>query len=415
MKSRFLILCCCALAASATAHAQFTLSGELRARAEYRHGYSTLPAPDADAAFFISQRSRAKLGYKTDNLSFGLTLQDVRVWGDEEQTKDEPSIGLHEAWGDVAFSDELGVRLGRQELAYDDHRLLGNSDWNQQGRSHDALVLHYRNSGWSVDLGGAYNQKSEAIFGTKYSTTNYKTLGYLWMGKEFDNSLKFSLIGITDGLQKTDTADDVAYRYTYGGNGEYSASGFTVKATVYGQSGMDRSEKDIAAYFASASLGYRFDNVGIGVGYDLVSGTDASEQEQNNTFNTLYATNHKFYGTMDYFIVLPRDTKNAGLQDMYATVQYDPIQQLKLRLDIHSFSLAADLADPAAPGQTLDKGLGTEIDFTATYTASNIITLSGGYSQMFATDSMEVIKGGSKDETANWLWVSLSVKPTFLP
>lgn len=409
MKSPIFLLCC-TLAASATAQAQLSLQGELRTRAEYRHGFAALPAPDADAAFFISQRSRIKFGYKTSALSFGLSLQDVRVWGDEAQTKDEPSIGLHEAWADVELSDVLGVKLGRQELVYDDHRLLGNSDWNQQGRSHDALVLHYRNNGWNADMGGAFNQKAEALFGTRYSTANYKTLAYLWIGKQIDTSLKFSLIGITDGLQKTDSTTDIANRYTYGGNGEYSTAGFTIKATLYGQSGIDRSGKDIAAYFAAASLGYTFGNAGVAVGYELVSGTAASEREENHTFNTLYPTNHKFYGTLDYF-PLP-DTRNGGLQDIYATVQYDPAQQLKLRLDAHSFSLAADIANG---GNVPDKALGTEIDFTATYAASPVVTLSGGYSQMFASETMEMLTGGSSSETANWMWLMLSIKPTFLP
>src|SRR5690606_27004302 len=115
------------------------------------------------------------------------------------------------------------------------------------------------------------------------------------------------------------------------------------------------------------SATYRFDNFSIGAAYELLSGTDRTETEKDRTFNTLYATNHKFYGTMDYFIALPRDTKNGGLQDIYATVQYEPVQHLKLRLDGHQFSLAEDITDPTAPGQTLDRNLGVEIDFQAAY------------------------------------------------
>lgn len=412
----YVLFLSCTLALSATAvQAQFSISGELRTRAEYRHGYAALPAPDADAAFFVSQRSRALFGYKTDNLALGMTLQDVRVWGDEELTKDEPSIGLHEAWADISFSDVLGVKFGRQELAYDDQRVLGSSDWTAQGRSHDAAVLHFRSNGWKADLAGAFNQKSEALFDTKYITTNYKVLGFLWLNKEVSKEFKISLLGIGDGFQKTDSTTDVVFRYTYGFHAEYSGeSGISAKATFYNQSGSERSGKDIAAYFAAGSLGYRYDNVGAILGCDLVSGTDATETQKNNTFSTLYGTNHRLYGTMDYFTALPTHTKGGGLVDLYAALLFDPVKQLKLRLDIHSFSLAADIANPAAVGTTLDKGLGTEVDLTITYTVSPIITVLGGYSQMFATESMEVLKGGSKDETANWLWMSVSIKPTFL-
>ncbi len=37
-----------------------------------------------------------------------------------------------------------------------------------------------------------------------------------------------------------------------------------------------------------------------------------------------------------------------------------------------------------------------------------------GYSQMFATASMEAIKGGSSEEVNNRAWNMLNVKPVFL-
>ncbi len=41
--------------------AQFSFSTEFRPRAEYHHGYKTLPVTDADAAFFISQRTASHI------------------------------------------------------------------------------------------------------------------------------------------------------------------------------------------------------------------------------------------------------------------------------------------------------------------------------------------------------------------
>lgn len=414
MKMRILIpflLCGAAtMFSSNTATAQFSLQADLRARSEYRHGYSTLATPEADAAFFISQRSRLILGYKTEQLNIGLSVQDVRVWGDEEQQKDVPSLGLHEAWGYLAITNNLGIKIGRQELSYDDQRLLGSSDWIQPGRSHDAAVLHFTEDGWKADLGGAYNQKAENKFGTEYMASNYKVLSYLWLGKEFSTA-KFSLVGITDGYQTTDTTSQVEYRYTYGGNAEYNANGFDVKATLYGQSGKDQSQKTIAAYMAALAATYKFENKSIGIGYELLSGTSATEKNKNTTFNTLYATNHKFYGTMDFFLVLPRDTKNGGLQDIYLTFQYEPVQKLKLRLDGHQFSLANTIADPVAPNKTLERVLGTEIDFQAAYNLTNDILVQGGYSHMFATEAMEHLKGGNRKETTNWAWLMVIIKP----
>lgn len=405
-----LLLCSAVILIPGEADAQFSLRADLRARSEYRHGYIALPVPDAEAAFFVSQRSRLALGYNADKFTLGLSLQDVRVWGDQELTKDVPSLGLHEAWADISLTGNLGVRIGRQELSYDDQRLLGGADWALTGRSHDAAVLHLNEAGWRADLGGAYNQKTENKFGTGYISSNYKVLAYLWLGKEFSD-LKLSLTGITDGYQVADTITDVVYRYTYGGNAEYTTGGFTARATLYGQSGINQNEQTIAAYMTALSTAYRFDNMRVEVAYELLSGTDSKETEKDMTFNTLYATNHKFYGLMDYFLALPRDTKSGGLQDIYATVQYEPVPWLKLRLDGHRFSLASDIADPTAPGQTLDRELGVEIDFHAAYTLTKDITIQGGYSRMFATESMERLKGGNRDETAHWAWLMIMIKP----
>lgn len=406
------VLCGILLFTSATAaYAQFSVKGELRARSEYRHGYGALPAPDADAAAFISQRSRLSFGYSTNDVTLGVSLQDVRVWGDEGQLKDIPSMGLHEAWADINLVDSLSVKIGRQELVYDDHRLLGNVDWVQQGRSHDAAVLHFVHDGWQFHLGGAYNQSAEGRFGRLYNASNYKTLSYLWVGKKF-SSVQFSVIGLTDGVQATDTTTNIAYRHTYGGNGSFTVDKFRIQATIYGQSGTDRADKTIAAYMAAVAASYSFDNLKVGVGMDILSGTDATETKDNNTFNTLYATNHKFYGHMDYFINVPVDTKGGGLQDIYATVEYQPANKWKLYVAGHQFSLASDIANPVKPGTTAEKGLGVEIDFNVSYAIAKDVMVQAGYSHLIAKETMELLKGGNKDETANWAWLMVKVSPT---
>ena len=36
-----------------------------------------------------------------------------------------------------------------------------------------------------------------------------------------------------------------------------------------------------------------------------------------------------------------------------------------------------------------------------------------GYSQMFATETMQVLKGGNYENMNNWAWIQLTFKPTF--
>ncbi len=79
---------------------------------------------------------------------------------------------------DTAFKssplDYFSIKIGRQELVYDDERLLGNSDWVQQARRHDAIVLKMIQNGWQLDIGSAFNQSSDAINynGTYYTPAN---------------------------------------------------------------------------------------------------------------------------------------------------------------------------------------------------------------------------------------------------
>lgn len=168
--------------------AQLSFSGQLRSRAEYRDGYATLKPTNNKNAFFISQRTRLTLDYKTTRLIFHTSVQDVRLWGQDASTitpADGNKLGLHEAWAEIILSnkkdttfkrspfDYFGVRVGRQELVYDD-RLLGNADWIQQARRHDAIVLKLVEKGWQLDLGAAFNQNSDAINynGTYYTPAN---------------------------------------------------------------------------------------------------------------------------------------------------------------------------------------------------------------------------------------------------
>src|SRR5690606_1282004 len=151
----------------AQTYSQFTLDAQLRPRFEYRHGYKTLFPNDADPAAFVSQRTRLNSGYKTEKLHFYISAQDVRVWGDVPQLNaaDENGFSLHQAWAEVQLVSNLNLKIGRQEIVYDDQRFFGNVDWAQQGRSHDAAILKFEPNYLKLHFGAAYNQDSENLTG----------------------------------------------------------------------------------------------------------------------------------------------------------------------------------------------------------------------------------------------------------
>ncbi|RMI06771.1 MAG: hypothetical protein D6681_08240 [Calditrichaeota bacterium] len=392
---------------------QFVVEGELRPRTEFRHGYQTLASPSSKTAIFTSQRSRLTLRYRGDRFRIGISLQDVRVWGDEEQLQDIPSTALHEAWGIVEFTPEVRLKFGRQELVYDDHRLLGNVGWTQQARSHDAAVLKFRKGTWKVDLGAAYNNSAEKLFRSRYGLNNYRSLFFLWVNTSVNRSIKLSVTAVADGFEVADTSrDDITYRYTLGPHVQIKTDPWRFTGTAYYQTGKDRFQRSITAFLAAFRARLGLNKFSITGGIDYLSGTDGVNPPDNRmrTFHTLYATNHKFYGTLDYFLNIPVHTRNGGLVDILGRVSLLPSEQVTASVDYHHFRLAGRVPDPFNPEKAIDKSLGSELDAVIEYRFLPEVNLKAGYSMMFPTASMEILKGGNRDTFQYWGWMMITIK-----
>ena len=398
--------------------AQFTLTGEIRPRAEYRHGFKKLINDGEDPAFFIEQRSRLYAHYKKDRLILNVSLQDVRIWGAVNQIyKADPSLSaLNEAWGQYLITDKFSVKAGRQELNYDNARFLGNLGWAQQSRSHDVLVFIYSDSTFQAHGGLAFNQDANTpefkkLTSTFYSgVNNYKTMQYLWLNKTFSkHNASFLFLNNGQQIGVADTSS-VKYRQTYGLYGMFKPADFWIEAEAYYQGGKDPSDVDISAYLFSATLGY----TGIkkfkpSVGFDYLSGTSVTS-DKNNSFAPLYGTNHKFYGFMDYFYV-GNPHGNVGLLDIHVKAAFPLSKKAKFIVHLHHFEAPETVFSPTN-GSELGSSLGQEIDLVFNLNLGSSTNLKMGYSQMFATESMEALKGGNKDLTNNWAWMMLTFKPT---
>jgi hypothetical protein len=188
-KIRRLFLMSSCLLLTVFVQAQFSLIGQLRTRTEVRDGLGNLVPKGSKPAVFTSQRTRLTFGYKWDRVTFGAAVQDIRVWGQDASTisnADGAKLMLHEGWADITLAnsadttikfkavESLSIKIGRQELIYDDVRLIGNLDWLQQARRHDMALLKMMHKGWQVDIGYAFNQNSDAfgITGTSYVPVN---------------------------------------------------------------------------------------------------------------------------------------------------------------------------------------------------------------------------------------------------
>jgi len=390
-------------------YAQLTISGELRPRAEYQNDAKTLNANATDAALFVSQRTRINTQFASEAYTFYVSMQDVRTWGDVKQLADNGnSLSLHQAWGQVKFAPNFSVKVGRQEIILDDSRIFGNVGWAQQGRSHDAAIFKFGNSDYKLDVGIAYNQDSDGKNGTDYSVVgNYKSMQFAWLHKDF-SKVKASFLFLNNGLVTTPDAN-INYSQTYGTHLKFKATNSISAAfNGYYQGGEAKEGNGLSAFLVGLDLGYKAnDTWNLGLGFEMQSGNDYNATSADTkAFTPFYGTNHKFNGFMDYFYV-GNHGNSVGLVDVYFKASAKLGKTSSITAFVHNFSAQADIA------ADVNKALGTEIDLVYKHKVNKDVSVSAGYSQMFASEGLEVLKGNSDGNTNDWGWLMLTIKPSF--
>ena len=398
--------------------AQLSISGEIRPRSEYRHGFKSLAAKNQDAAFFIEQRSRINLDFDAKRTELFITLQDVRTWGNQPQlvVENGQSTGVHQAWAKVKFTELWAMKLGRQEISYDDQRILGNVGWAQQARSHDAALFIYEDSSFTGHLGVAFNQDKPGLVGTRYTTPgNYKSLQYIWLHKDW-KLVKGSLLFLNNGVQVTfrNNNYETKYSQTVGGRLSFSKKIFSSNVALYYQGGRnsDTLDRKVNAYYGSIDAAIKLrQNITLSLGGEILSGNDQlNPNGENNAFTPFYGTNHKFNGLMDYFYV-GNHVGSVGLNDFFTKVIYK-YKNFDMSLASHYFRANSKIADPQDGSKSVDSYLGTEFDFTLGWKLKAGAAVNMGYSQMLGSSTMEILKGGDRKASSNWIWLMITVKPS---
>lgn len=391
----------------------FEVSAELRPRFEYRNGYKTLPVDSLDAATFVSQRTRLNLDYKHTYFDAYLSIQDVRVWGDVPtlNAADNNGLSVHEAWAKLLIAPQFTVKIGRQEIVYDDQRIFGSVGWAQQARSHDAVLAIYKpNENHHFEMGLALNATSESLSEIDYTLNNYKAFQYLWYHTGTKNvGLSFLVLNTGFTYYETPQDEKVDYNQTVGTYVTFSENKVSAETSLYYQTGKI-ANRNLSAYNAAAQLNYKWTaNFIAGVGAEYLSGTAMNITNVDlKSFTPWFGTNHKFNGEMDYFYV-GSHANSVGLIDAFINVKYQK-NKLKFGITPHMFWSAATVVNVV--DEKMDDYLGAEIDLKLTYNWQKDISFQLGYSQLFGTESLEVLKGGNHKATTNWGWAMITVKPS---
>jgi hypothetical protein len=312
---------------SNSARAQLSLTGQLRVRTELRDGYGTLETIGSKSAFLTSQRARLNFHYQSSRVIFHASVQDVRVWGADASTinnADGARLMVHEAWGELVFSNKadssftkspvqyFGVRIGRQEIAYDDQRLLGNLDWLQQGRRHDAIVFKLLNKGWQADLGAAFNQNTDAF---NYNGTYYTPDNIPAYVKDSKGNLApvpagyIPLVNAAGFSARTGSPSLVAAPGTNGANQDYKAMQYGYGAKQWGQTRLSglffvdefgKYKLDSAKNIAGSDTGYIYGrhfnqpgvNARVTTGLQLTTALDGHANTLRLQAGAWYQTGH---------------------------------------------------------------------------------------------------------------------------
>ncbi|KAF2514447.1 hypothetical protein EYY60_04125 [Flavobacterium zhairuonense] len=385
---------------------------QIRPRFEYRNGYKTLLPYGQEGTSQISQRSRLGFNYKQEDLIVKLTLQNTRTWGDvvPNAVADKNGVAVFEAWAQYNFTEKWSSRLGRQVLSYDNQRILGEQDWGQQAQSHDALTVTFHTETQKLDFGGAYNSTAENTFQTPYTVANYKAMQYAWYHNQFSDAFGLSFLALNTGYEyaNADAKLLVDYKQTFGPYLTYKNSKIDTNFWLYGQTGKS-TDRQVSAFDVAANFNYNITAAfKAGLGYEFLSGKATNDGSSViKSFNPIFGTNHGFNGFMDYFYV-GNHLNSVGLQDAFIKLGYN-VNKWQFGLSPHAFLAAADVVTPL--NEKMDSYLGTEIDASFGYTFKKDIIVTGGYSQMFGSKTMEFIKNGDADHTNNWAWLMISVNP----
>lgn len=413
----FLLLCY-----SFNSYSQMTddwkLSGQIQLRSELDgrdFNNDTYPLT------FTSLRTRLGVSKSfTDRVQFFVQFQDSRVFGEEPSTLSAiDNIDLHQGYVTLVrpFDIDLNVQAGRFEVAYGTERFFGAVGWHYVGRSFDGVRFEIAPSSFPVDLFALTVRDPQSYIGNAVSsvypypsvpTTSHSIYGLYKIFNISDKS-RFDLLGYYENNRaRTNQGDHALKMFTFAGtySGKYDQLSTIVQvAYQLGKMGA----LDISAYLISASFDYKMNEISIGAGADLLSGTESTSNDFN-TFQPTYGTNHKFYGFMDYFINIPGNTFFAGLNDFYVRFNYLPKDsKFSLSADFHHFMsnkpiLITSAQNPVGEEQS---AFGQELDLTVRYNFIRGTTIAWGGSLFFPGDLMKAFFAPGEDP-AFWTYLMIT-------
>ena len=371
--------------------------------------------------------SRIRLGVQKsfdEKVILFIQAQDSRVFGSESGTLSNSKIlDLHQGFVKLnkLFGWDWSVQAGRFELNYGTERFIGPVGWHYVGRSFDgirfviapkSLNLHL----FSVTVRESVNYIGNAKPGIypypQEPTPSHSIYGF-WEKIKFNDNNTLDIFGYWDidrtrvnGSEDTCKLSMPTIGSSYWGTfGKFSVIGEA--AYQFG----DMAGKDVSAYLVSAIAFYKTGISKLGLGFDILSGTKPEDAlTKMNSYQATYATNHKFYGFMDYFINVPGNTMGLGLHDFYFVSHFKPKEsKWSFGATFHNFMtnqtmLITTETDPIPQDENM---LGQEVDITVKYSVVKGTTLVWGGS-LFFPGSLIKFMFHPREDVAYWTYFMIT-------
>lgn len=397
-----------------------TTTGEIRIRSE---GVRPISGAKTDQFTLMRSRLGARIN-ASKNVSLFLEAQDSRIFGDGSSSARQ-TFDLHQGYIQLSPTSNqkaLSLRAGRQEIALANERLVGAVAWSNTGRTFDGArvslspkAISGAQAGgaaprWSLDAFSTVIEERGARYGTdKTNPRNDQSLSGAFFTAALDKkgNARVDMTALVDAEANFRSyrdarrqTIDLRIRHANVGGLRFELEGAIQGGSQVAVSGTTRRSQDVQAWLAGIRLG----NAGtaqtpftVTVGADLLSGDKSAGDGTYSAFNTLYATNHPFYGLMDLFGDPAAATRDRGLHDIFAHGDIRVSDRTKVHTELHQFNLATGS----------NTNLGWEADIGIPFVLDQQTRFDLGYSVFRAGNGAAAVGLGNEGKMQHWIYIQL--------
>jgi hypothetical protein len=355
------------------------LSGELRTRSELDRRPGASPA-DGFTALRSRMAARATLAA---GLRLVVGVQGNRVLAADGAPGEGSAIDVYEGYLEAAGAwrgARVAMRSGRQELGIGNERLVGRRNWSVGRFSFDGVRVLVGPS--DVDAKRAASAWSATAFAITPAVhvpgapvVPAHRIGGLHAVRPFGVATAEATLVHDRGL--TTRGRTITGRTTVAGRARSArVAGLALDVEGAVQTGAQHAGTGSAETIRAWMLGARAGTaarpgrrVTAGLGLDVMSGDAPGSPARDGAFDTLYGSNHGFYGLSDVAAGNPASTlRGRGLVDAFATTTFSATRRVALRTDVHRMA-------PAQGGGVF----GWELDVVPTVRVRPGLNVEGGY------------------------------------